>query len=146
MPSKAKVVAVLIVGVISLGVIAADIAGVSIDGFFVGLAICLLLWAVLGFALEYRFRRTHTPEERAALAAQSELRRDRRKFAKEATLYKRKVLRTGAEARAVVTAADDLQLFDEDNGTLFYLELAVTVGADTPYTVRTGEYLWTNWV
>ena len=59
-----------------------------------------------------------------------------------ATTYKRKVLRTGAEARAVITAVSDLQISDDDHRKLFYLELAVTVGADAPYAVRTGEYLW----
>jgi hypothetical protein len=74
------------------------------------------------------------------------VRRDRRIFATEATRYKREVLRTGAEARAVVTAADGSLGSDEDKGDLFYLELAVTVGTDAPSVVRTGEYLSTNYV
>jgi hypothetical protein len=126
-------IAILLVGLISLGVIAGD------TGIVVGSAIAVFSVAVLLFAFQYRFRRTHTPEERAALAAQSQLRRDRIKFARLATTYKRKVLRTGAEARAVITAVDDLQILTDDSRRLVYLELAVTVGADTPYAVRTGE-------
>jgi hypothetical protein len=66
------------------------------------------------------------------VAAESQLRRDRIKFAQEATFYKRKVLRTGAEARAVITAADLLKRDVEYSTELVLLELAVTVGADPP--------------
>jgi hypothetical protein len=108
------------------------------------LVVCLAIMTVsiaVLFALRYwRFRRTHTPEERAALVAASKLRRDRIKFGEEATFYKREVLRTGGEARAVITAAHYLETFDEYRGYLVYLELAVTVGADAPYAVCTGEY------
>ena len=145
MSTKAKVIAVLIVEVISLGVITADIAGANINGPVVGIVelcgIILFPCILIGFAVEYRFRRTHTPEERAALAAESQLRRDRIKLAEGTTFYKREVLRTGAEARAVITAAHDLDKFDEYRGWLVYLELAVTVGANAPYAVCTGEYL-----
>jgi hypothetical protein len=107
----------------------------------VGFAIIWFSIAVFFFVKEYRFRRTHTPEEQAAVAAQSQLRRDRIKFATLAAARKgRKVLRTGAEARAVITAAHLLGIFDRYRGRLVYLELAVTVGADAPYAVRTGEY------
>jgi hypothetical protein len=140
---KAKA-AVLIVWVISLGVIAADIAGANINGPVVGsvelFGIIFFPVAVILFVVEYRFRRTHTLEERAALAAKWRLRRDRIKFAEETTFYKREVLRTGAEARAVITAAQDLETHDEYRGWLVYLELAVTVGAHAPYAVCTGEW------
>ena len=141
---KAKA-AVLIVWGISLGVIAADIAGAHINGPVVGIVelfgIIFFPVAVILFAVEYRFRRTHTLEERAALAAKWRLRRDWIKFAEGTTSYKREVLRTGAEAHAVITAAHDLEYEPtEDSGYLVYLELAVTVGADAPYAVFTGEY------
>jgi len=111
----------------------------SDSGLFVCVAIVTFSIAVLFFALEYRFRRTHTPGERAALAATSQLRRDRIKFAERTALYKRKLLRTGTEAHAIITAATDLHRSDGDDHKLVYLELAVTVGADTPYAVCTGE-------
>jgi len=111
----------------------------SDSGLFVCVAIVTFSIAVLFFALEYRFRRTHTPGERAALAAKSQLRRDRIKFAERTALYKRKLLRTGTEAHAIITAATDLHRSDGDDHKLVYLELAVTVGADTPYAVCTGE-------
>jgi hypothetical protein len=34
---------------------------------------------------------------------------------------------------------------NDEGDSLVYLELAVTVGADTPYAVRTGEYLGWRW-
>jgi hypothetical protein len=105
-------------------------------------AIALFSSVVLLSVREYRFRRTHPPEERAAqraaLAAKKQLRQDRRKSVAGSTPYKRKVLRTGAEARAVITAAHDLESATEYEYWV-YLELAVTVGADPPYTVCTGE-------
>jgi hypothetical protein len=116
--------------------------------------VCLAIAIILIFFgelfREYRFRRTHTPEERPALAAQSrlerdriklgsQLKRDRFKFAESATTYKREVLRTGAEARAVITDVADL-CDDRTDNTVTYLELAVTVGDDPPYAVRTGEH------
>ena len=116
--------------------------------FVVGLAIAIILIFIVERFREYRFRRTHTPEERAALAAQLQVRKDRLQFAVEATFYKRKVLRTGVEARAVITAVDDLGEDDdpiEEVKPTRYLELAVTVGADPPYAVPTGEHLGWGW-
>jgi hypothetical protein len=131
----------VIVLVISLGVITAGIA-VNIIDIVVGFAIAIIVFLIVVLFFAYRFRRTHTPEERAALAAESELRRDRIRFARGTTTYKREVLRTGVEARAVITAVGDLRHTDDDDRTeLVYLELSVTVGADTSYAVRTGEYI-----
>lgn len=106
-------IAVLIVGTISLGVVAAKIAGVNIPIAVVIVAIVLISIVVLLFALRYRYRRSHTPEERAALAAAARSRLDRIKFAKGTTKYKREVLRTGAEGRAVITSIADLGYGDE---------------------------------
>jgi ABC-type transport system involved in cytochrome bd biosynthesis fused ATPase/permease subunit len=133
-------IVVLIVGV-SLGVITAGIA-VNIIDIIVGFAIAIILFLIVVLFFAYWFRRTHTREERAALAAESQLRRDRIKFARGTTKCKREVLRTGAEARAAITAVGDLRHTDDDDWTeLVYLELAVTVGADAPYAVCTGEYI-----
>lgn len=124
------------------------------------LAIAIILIVFGELFREYRFRRTHTPEERAALAAkwqlerdriksESQLERDRFKFAESATTYKREVLRTGAEARAVITDVAHLCDGGDADRTVTYLELAVTVGDDPPYAVRTGEHpntgLWVPW-
>jgi hypothetical protein len=66
-------------------------------------------------------------------------------FAHGTYKYKREVLRTGATGRATITALEnlrrDLRRNEDDDRGLIYLELAVTVGADPPYAVRTGEYL-----
>lgn len=97
------------------------------------------VWAFL----YWRFRRNYSPEQRAAMAAASDVQGDRENSAKATTRYKRDVLRTGVKGLAVVTAAENLRL-GGDWGTLFEVDLAVTVGADTPYVVRTGEFVPDN--
>jgi hypothetical protein len=129
--------------ILVVGIGAAVIAGAEDDRIIVVvLAIALISTVVLHFVFENRARRTHTPEERAALAAQlkakSQLERDRIKFVNSATTYKRDVLRTGVRGRAVIT--DVAELRDGADNLLIYLELSVTVGADPPYAVRTGEH------
>jgi hypothetical protein len=77
-------------------------------------------------------------------------RQDRIEFAHGTYKYKREVLRTGAAGRATITALEnlrrDLRRNEDDDRGLIYLELAVTVGADPPYAVRTGEYLGSLWL
>jgi hypothetical protein len=122
-------------------------SGVKISDAVLVVCVAIMTFSIVVlFAVRYwRFRRTHTPEERAALAGESQLRRDRINFADRTTSHKREVLRTGAEARAVITAVTDLQFALGSKGSmsryLVYLELAVTVGADPPYAVCAGEYL-----
>jgi hypothetical protein len=108
---------------------------------FVAVFAVALLWAALPHALHLRFDRTHTPEERAALAAEFESTRERNGFVARTAKDKGEVLRTGADARAVITTVEDTRNTDEDLGRLVYLELEVTVGADRPYGMRTGEYV-----
>jgi hypothetical protein len=122
----------------SFGVVAAKIAGAQIPIAVVVVAIVMMSVVALLFAFRYWFRRTHTPEERTALAADFQVRHDRIKFAKGSTKYKREVLRTGVEGRAVITAIGDLGVGNEFRH-LIYLELEVSLGAAAPYDVRTGE-------
>lgn len=128
----------MFVGVTSLGIVAAKIAGAQIHGAVVVVAIVLAFIVACMFALRYWFRRTHTPKERAALAADFQTRHDRIEFAKESTKYKREVLRTGVPGRAIITAIGALGVGNEFEH-LIHLELEVAVGAEAPYEVRTGE-------
>jgi len=135
-----------IIGPVIIGAVMMAVLDVTSGiGRAVCFAIALSSGAVLFFAREYRFRRTHTPKQRAALAAKHQSRRDRIKFASGNTAYKRKILRTGVEARAVITDVERGNYDADSHETLVYLELAVTVGADAPYAVRTGEYARDGW-
>jgi len=131
-------VTLLLVGVVALGVIGATIAGAQIPSAVFVVAIIVASIILLLFAFGYWFRRTHTPEERAALVAESESRRDRIKFVKGATKYKREVLRTGRESRAVITGIGDVGVGNEFSH-LIYLELEVTAPGHASYAVNTGE-------
>ena len=130
-----------VVKVTAIGVLAAVILGHGDVRTFVAVFAVALLWAALPHALHLRFDRTHTPEERAALAAEFESTRERNGFVARTAKDKGEVLRTGADARAVITTVEDTRNTDEDLGRLVYLELEVTVGADRPYGMRTGEYV-----
>lgn len=130
--------AILSVGVLSLGIVTAKIAGADIPSAVFVVAIVVLSIVAVMFTLRYWFRSTHTPEETAALSADYRTRHDRMKFAKQSTKYKREVLQTGVEGRAVITAIGDLRVGNEFEH-LLHLELDVTLGAQPPYAVSTGE-------
>ena len=137
-PGRNLRIAILLVGVMAFGLVAAKIAGAPIPSAAVVVAAVLASIVGIMFALRYWFRRTHTPEQRAALAADFQARHDRIKSAKQSTKYKREVLRTGVEGRALITAIGDLGVGNEFEH-LVHLELEVTLGAGAPYDVSTGE-------
>jgi hypothetical protein len=108
--------------------------GVLAGGWFV------VSWAA--FRLRYR-----TPQEReeakARLIASAPVeyqRLERGKLAHQATKHKAAVLRSGVDGTAIVTFLADGHRGNEFEH-LVYLELDVTVGGGSQYSVKTGEYL-----
>jgi hypothetical protein len=132
--------ALLLITVVSVAVLVANVAGIKVPFIVVIAAIVVLSISMLLFALRLWIRRTHTPEELAARQAQFRTNKDQINSAKGTTKYKREVIRTGTEGRAVITAIKDLGHGDETR-RLVYLELEVTVGAGAPYAVSTGEHV-----
>lgn len=98
------------------------------------------IWVV--FRLRYR-----DPDQRKQYFEQLEARReevgrplDRSRLAHRATRHKKAVLRSGADATAVVTFLADGHRANEFR-QLVYLELEVQLPGQPPYQVKTGEYL-----
>lgn len=102
-----------------------------------------------GFAwMGIRFRLRHrTPEERQQALAELAGRREtlgepleRSSLAHGETKHKKRVLRDGIDAEAVITFLADGKRGD-DFERLVYLELDVTLPGAVTYQVKTGEYL-----
>ena len=142
--------------------VALNNSGVKISDAVLVVCVAIMTFSIVvlfAVAVRYwRFRRTHTPEEQAALAGESQLRRDRINFADKDHLPQargpahgcRSARRHHRRHRSSVRGRRRYvspgwrrpgHRVQSRGRYLVYLELAVTVGADPPYAVCTGEYL-----
>lgn len=114
------------------------LAGVPLAAVCGPLALTAIVFRLRHRSPEERQRVWDALEERREAATRAPL--DRSTIAHRATKHKNDVLRSGADARAVVTFIADGHRANEYRH-LVYLELEVTVPGSPPYEVKTGEYL-----
>lgn len=112
----------------------------------VGIPLILVFGTLATIGTAFRLRYPD-PEQRREYLARLEARRaevgrplDRSKLAHRASRHKKAVLRSGADATAVVTFLADGHRANEYQ-QLVYLELEVQLPDRQPYQVKTGEYL-----
>lgn len=113
---------------------------------WLGSPLAVVCGGLASMGIRFRLRHRTLEERRQALAELAARKEtlgeplERSTLAHRETKHKKRVLRTGVDADAVITFLADGKRGD-DFKRLVYLELDVTIPGSAPYPVKTGEYL-----